>query len=126
MWWIAVGGLVGALTGCGKARCEQIQIDAADQVLAVVGTPPRCDHTQDCTTVHLAASCFDACSMIVHQDQAVLLHAALDEVEDEVCVDFDRCTLIPPPCVPLGPPLCVNERCVEGLPPTERGAALRP
>ena len=109
-WWLAVGGL---LHGCG-AKCERVESEAIDRVQEALAYPTRCMNDSDCVEVALAGSCFDACSVAAHEDDAREVERVITEVEAEVCVDYGGCELVVPPCVPLGPPLCLNERCTSG------------
>lgn len=109
--------LLAAAAAC-RSDCLETENLALQTVLDAVDEPETCVVTEQCTTVALAGSCFDGCSVVAHRDDAVRYRTAMAQVEDEICPAHaeEQCELVPPPCVPPNPPLCLNGRCGQGFP----------
>lgn len=112
-------GVVLGTLGCGPP-CQEVQADALAQVLAAVDEPTPCNYDSDCTVVGLLGTCFDGCSQVVHEDDAIRYRTAMAEVESTVCVEHEEasCRLAPTPCPqPPENAVCLNGQCLF-LPPS--------
>jgi hypothetical protein len=101
-------------SGCtGAERCSELEQAAAQVVLDQVYGEQPCSVDEDCEIVSVSGSCFDHCSGIIATDNRAAFDAALQQAEDEHCVDYGGCTLIHPPCVPPGRAVCSDEGVCE-------------
>jgi hypothetical protein len=112
------------LAGClSEQHCADVEQAAASVVLDRVYGDQPCQLDEDCEIVAINGSCFDSCSGVIATGNREAFEAALQQAEDEHCVDYGGCTLIHPPCDPPGEPICGDDGyCEEG---GERSSASR-
>ena len=105
-----------AAWGCGPTDeyCQDVESAAAAAVLDAVAEEQACTVDEDCEVVAVNGSCFDNCSRVIAVANREVFDAALDQAEADHCADYDGCTLIIPPCAPVGAAVCGDEGvCVE-------------
>ena len=98
--------------GCG-GRCETLEEEAAQSVLAELDNPTPCESAEDCTLVSIAGSCFDACERAAHFDDVEDIVAAINQAEITYCSEY-RCNFQRPPCERPPNALCLNRVCTPG------------
>lgn len=107
-----------ALTwGCGPSDeyCSDVESAASQVVIDTISGDQTCTVDEDCEVVGVNGSCFDNCSWVIAVENRDAFDAALQQAEDEHCIDYDGCTLIVPPCAPVNAGVCSGEgMCVEG------------
>ena len=103
--------------GCGPSDefCAEVEAAASQVVLDAISGDQTCSEDADCEVVGVAGSCFDNCSRVIATANSDAFEQALDQAEDEHCVDYDGCTLIIPPCAPPEPAVCGDDgQCAGG------------
>jgi hypothetical protein len=102
--------------GCGPTEtfCADVESAASQHVLEAIGSDQPCTVDEDCEVVAVNGSCFDVCSRVIATENREAFEQALDEAEDDHCVDYDGCTLIIPPCAPPDAAVCGASGLCEG------------
>ena len=106
-----------ALTGClGRSdeACAKIESRASEIVLDAIAGTQTCAVDEDCEVVQVVGSCFANCTRVIAVANRAAFDAALEQAEDEACVDYHGCTLIFPPCVAPQAPTCSDEGVCQG------------
>jgi hypothetical protein len=98
----------------GPPSCDDFRQAALSSVEQVIEAHLTCTTDADCTTVALAADCFDACSRSVNVGGKGDLLAAKERVNGAECHEFEerRCSVVPPPCVAPRLPRCQAGSCI--------------
>src|SRR5262249_20686173 len=94
--------------------CAGLQSTARDEVAGAIEAHTACKGDADCTTVPLAASCFDACTRAASIEGKSAIDAAVAKVNGGQCLRFPSggCRRAPvPPCAPRRPVSCKSGVC---------------
>ncbi|MBN1335084.1 MAG: hypothetical protein JXB39_03900 [Deltaproteobacteria bacterium] len=105
------------LIGCGPSEqhCRDVEDAAAGHVLDAIEVDQPCTSADNCEVVQVNGSCFDVCERVIAVANHEVYEQAVAEAEAEDCVDYDGCTLIAPPCVPVHDVACgADGQCTAG------------
>lgn len=103
----------------GEARtpnvteCAQQATPARDKVNAAVEAHRTCSVDDDCMTIEVRSSCFDACTTSIAKSGQAAVEQAMSSAGQDECQAFAAagCKVIVPPCAPPSPPVCREGKC---------------
>lgn len=106
------GGPPGVAVDPANACADSVKAASA-VVLDAVEKNRACQTDEDCVSVAVGASCFDACSRSVSKTGVDAVKAASSSAATGPCKGFKQagCTVTVPPCAPPSPPRCVASLC---------------
>ena len=95
------------------ATCTAALRPASDKVTAAIAASTGCSADADCTTIELAASCFDSCTRAVAKAGVAAIEQVKTDVSNNECHPFfdAGCKLEAPPCEAPATPTCSAGHC---------------